>query len=188
MYQLKYPNHDEIIGMRFGRLIVSKYSHKKRKHYYICACDCGNIKVVSRDNLLGNYTKSCGCWHKENGIKTGKKNRTPKGNAALNSLYKSYIREAKRKKVSFDLSKKDFKYITKQNCYYCCAIPKNYHCHSGIYGGYTYNGIDRKDNNLGYEKANCVPCCKRCNQMKNDMTMKEFINQIININNKLRII
>ena len=68
------------------------------------------------------------------------------------------------------------------------ALPNNYHCHFGIYGGYTYNGIDRKDNNLGYEKANCVPCCKRCNQMKNDMTMDEFINQIININNKLRII
>lgn len=193
MYKLQHPNHDEIIGMSFGRLVVLEYvgKHKvkiKRQHLYKCQCDCGETVNVPRGLLLNGDTNSCGCLHRENGKKTGKQNRFTKGEAALNSLYGAYKRESKRRKKSFNLSKDEFKHITKQKCYYCDAEPSSYHQHSKMYGGYLYNGIDRKDNNLGYEKPNCVPCCMRCNQMKNNMTMEEFINQIININKKLRII
>ncbi len=41
-------------------------------------------------------------------------------------------------------------------------------------GDFVYNGIDRLDNALGYTLDNCVPCCKRCNQAKNNMGLKEF--------------
>lgn len=40
------------------------------------------------------------------------------------------------------------------------------------------NGIDRVDNTQGYTLANAVPCCKRCNQLKSDMQLKEFLSQI----------
>jgi hypothetical protein len=30
-------------------------------HFWECLCDCGNLKVVSSDNLVNGGTKSCGC-------------------------------------------------------------------------------------------------------------------------------
>jgi 5-methylcytosine-specific restriction endonuclease McrA len=37
-----------------------------------------------------------------------------------------------------------------------------------------YNGIDRIDSSKGYVTGNVVPCCKRCNIAKNDMTFDEW--------------
>lgn len=34
------------------------------------------------------------------------------------------------------------------------------------YGTGTANGIDRKDNSIGYESRNCLPCCYRHNLIK----------------------
>jgi hypothetical protein len=39
---------------------------------------------------------------------------------------------------------------------------------------FLHNGIDRLDNALGYTTANSVPCCKPCNQAKNDRSVDEF--------------
>lgn len=46
---------------RFGKL-VALYRDKSinNRTFWICKCDCGNIKSISTDNLLRN-TKSCGC-------------------------------------------------------------------------------------------------------------------------------
>jgi hypothetical protein len=43
---------------------------------------------------------------------------------------------------------------------------------------YTYSGIDRLDNNIGYVSGNCVPCCSVCNYAKRDMTVDQFKNWI----------
>lgn len=53
----------DLIGLRFGRLTVIGKSKKKK--YWVCKCDCGNIKEVYESSLLNNKTKSCGCLHKE---------------------------------------------------------------------------------------------------------------------------
>jgi hypothetical protein len=37
------------------------------------------------------------------------------------------------------------------------------------------NGIDRVDNTKGYSVDNCVPCCRRCNVAKADMTPDQFL-------------
>jgi hypothetical protein len=49
-------------------------------------------------------------------------------------------------------------------CFYCG--------HSEIYG---VNGVDRKDNAVGYTLENSVPCCATCNFAKRQMTVAEFI-------------
>ena len=41
--------------------------------------------------------------------------------------------------------------------------------------GYLHNGIDRIDNNIGYESKNVVSCCKICNYAKSNMNYKDFI-------------
>ncbi|EPT6434294.1 hypothetical protein ACVQ11_005944, partial [Escherichia coli] len=38
---------------------------KRRKKEYLCRCECGNRKIVCRDDLISGHTKSCGCLHKE---------------------------------------------------------------------------------------------------------------------------
>ena len=59
----KYKDMSDIIGKRFGNLVVLEYSHKKDRHiyYYVCKCDCGNILLARRDYLLNGTVASCGC-------------------------------------------------------------------------------------------------------------------------------
>lgn len=55
----------DIIGKRFGRLVVKEYD-TERKYYVVCECDCGNVKSIRMYSLLKtNPTKSCGCLCKE---------------------------------------------------------------------------------------------------------------------------
>lgn len=57
----------EMIGRRFGRLIV--LSEDKRDSqgiiYYKCLCDCGNQKIIKGTSLRAGTTKSCGCYNRE---------------------------------------------------------------------------------------------------------------------------
>ena len=55
-----------LIGRRFGRLVVVAES-PERKHgrkTWICRCDCGNETAVI-DTSLGKATNSCGCLRRE---------------------------------------------------------------------------------------------------------------------------
>ena len=62
-----------IIGETFGRLTVLEKTDKKDNGghlYYKCQCSCGNICEVTRGPLLAGRTRSCGCFKKEQLIKT----------------------------------------------------------------------------------------------------------------------
>ena len=55
----------DLTGMRFGRLLVVRYSHRGKKvSMWDCKCVCGKTKVVASGNLLrkNKSTKSCGCF------------------------------------------------------------------------------------------------------------------------------
>lgn len=57
---------NDLTGKRFGRLtVIGVEDNGKRKTYYACQCDCGNVKVVRSDALLSGCTVSCGCKKKE---------------------------------------------------------------------------------------------------------------------------
>ena len=59
--QGKRPPED-ILGQRFGKLMVKRFSHVKDTHaFWLCDCDCGGEKVVAAHNLKRGHTKSCGC-------------------------------------------------------------------------------------------------------------------------------
>lgn len=66
----KRINYENVIGEKFNRLTIKKFSHYKKygttKHmYYVCECDCGNIVTVNYYNLKKGNTSSCGCLAKE---------------------------------------------------------------------------------------------------------------------------
>jgi hypothetical protein len=73
----KYPiKQEDITGMRFGRLVAIKDMGKKicksgAIYYWLCKCDCGNEKVISKTNLKNGGTVSCGCYAKESAAKRG---------------------------------------------------------------------------------------------------------------------
>lgn len=57
-----------LIGNRYGRLIVIGITGKKARHkenIYLCECDCGNMIEVRSGLLSQEKTKSCGCLYKE---------------------------------------------------------------------------------------------------------------------------
>ena len=64
---------------------------------------------------------------------------------------------AKRKRLAWDISEHDYCELLSQPCHYCGGAL-------GISGV----GLDRKDGPFGYVGFNVVPCCKRCNVVKND--------------------
>jgi len=52
----------DLIGKKFGKLIVTKFAFfKKKRTYWHCKCDCGKETVVRGDNLKSGLTNSCGC-------------------------------------------------------------------------------------------------------------------------------
>lgn len=55
-------NREDLIGQRFGRLIVLEYhSTREKRAYWWCQCDCGKTKIASGLDLKTGSTKSCGC-------------------------------------------------------------------------------------------------------------------------------
>lgn len=71
------PAKIEMIGKKFGLLtVIAKDENKTTKQniYWICQCDCGNLKSVRGTSLRAGETKSCGCLQKKAAKKTGKNN------------------------------------------------------------------------------------------------------------------
>lgn len=168
----------ELTGLKFGRLLVlEKAQNKGDKTCWLCKCDCGRTTIVRTVALKEvNGTKSCGCLINE-------KNKLKRGEASFNSLYSNYLGSARRRDLDFNLNKEEVRHFTKQNCYYCNLEPKKIIKNKYANGGYEYNGIDRIDNNIGYELKNCVPCCSVCNMMKKDYNIDDFLKQIDRIHN-----
>ena len=161
----------DLIGKRFCKLLVirdlgSRQTGKRKYRWWLCQCDCGNHAEIRSTHLLSGQT-GCGCGQK-----------LPEGESAFNSLLDTYKRNARTRGLSFRLTKEQFRSITGEPCFYCKAGPSAIIERPRQNGIYVYNGIDRVDNTKGYSVSNCVPCCKICNWMKNDMDQKEFLTHV----------
>lgn len=53
----------DMIGKRFGKLLVIEESKERKNNQllYKCLCECGNIHYVVGGDLRSNRVKSCGC-------------------------------------------------------------------------------------------------------------------------------
>lgn len=163
-------------GQKLGKLTIIKDTGERKwgKIVWLCRCECGNMVKQTSIILARSTFHSCsqGCWKK---ISEGESN--------FNTLFRIYENIAKRKKMDFLLTKKQFKKLTQENCYYCGKEPAQIIKGKNSNGEYKYNGIDRIDNMLGYIFNNCVSCCKLCNMMKKDLIQKEFYEHIKKIYN-----
>jgi hypothetical protein len=87
-------------------------------------------------------------------------------------IFYSYQYNANKRKIPFELSITQFQWFLDKPCFYCSSQPYTIHSKTGQ----VYNGIDRIDNNLGYNMRNCVACCKICNFSKSGMSFEMFFN------------
>lgn len=57
----------DLVGQRFGRLVVERPGGIKKGQgsFWWCRCDCGTVKRVHGGNLRTGHTQSCGCLAQE---------------------------------------------------------------------------------------------------------------------------
>ena len=160
----------QLVGRIFGKLTVQTFSHSRAstysEKYWKCLCDCGNMTTVSTNKLRTGHTKSCGCLRKSVAVSDEE--------SAFFRVYMSYQRNAEKLGRVFELTRKQFRDLTSQDCHYCGRGPSSIRKGRRGSQNYTYNGLDRINNKEGYTINNVVTCCRRDNRLKSDMfTQKE---------------
>lgn len=174
--------HD-LIGKKFGKWTVlsrePNWSNASKTcifSVWLCECECGNKGAVYGTSLTRGRSISCGCVKKQTKYIEG---------ASFGRLFDSYKNNAKRRKILFDLTDREFLELVSAPCYYTGRKPYRNYSHKRRDGKtpdpFTYNGIDRLDPSKGYSMENCVPCCFEVNRAKSDMSEKEFMNLIEDI-------
>jgi hypothetical protein len=170
----------DLTGKSFARLAVLERSvgKDKKRTYWKCLCDCGNIAIVNSGHLISGHTTSCGCFQAE---------ITSVKEPGFNGLLGAYKRGAYRRGIEWSVSEEQFKVLTQSPCYYTGRLPAQIFVASGTRdrsrrglspkegGVYTYNGIDRLDPSKGYTKENCVASCAEANLAKQSLSHDEFI-------------
>lgn len=84
----------------------------------------------------------------------------------FNEIGRYYRRNATVRGLTWELPNEALEKIITNPCRYC---------NTAGHLGFDFTGIDRVDNTVGYVADNCVPCCKRCNQARNDQTVGDFL-------------
>lgn len=140
-----------------------------------CQCeDCGFIRMVQYDTLNNRKNSSYNktgetlcqlCANKRmSGVNSGQYKHG-------NILYPQYRNNARRRNIEFSLTIDQFESLIPSTCFYC---------------GDKSMGIDRMDSSKGYKIDNCVPCCSKCNFIKNTTSFDNFIIKIKNMYDHLK--
>jgi len=86
------------------------------------------------------------------------------------------MRNATTRGHKFTLSEDEAFAIFASLCFYCGAAPANISDGGrGVFGSFTYSGIDRIDSDYGYTPENVRPCCKMCNTAKHNYSVGVFL-------------
>jgi len=182
----KMSRRKDMVGLRFGKLLVLNESHhhpKTGRIMWNCVCDCGKAKIADGVYLRSGHVKSCGCLVKEILTK-----RSRKVDSGFNLLLRQYKSSAKNRGYNFNLSEEHFKKLTTSNCFYCGDPPSKISVKCSDYGAYIFNGIDRLKNEIGYTEANCVACCEPCNFLKRNLNDDIFIEMVRKISKNLKLV
>jgi hypothetical protein len=153
-------NVDDIVGKRFNDWTVLKYDEYRvvgqegkkvrKRHFYKCKCECGEIKSVQRVNLMKSISKSCGHKNKEKFIE-----RNTKHGLSRDRLFRIYNEMKKR---CHDEKSKDYVNYGDRGISVCAEWVNDFDAFRdwSMSNGYKENlSIDRINNNGNYEPSNC---------------------------------
>lgn len=142
------PKVYELIGKRFGRLIVTKRDgviHGDRTAWE-CVCDCGLIARSSTSKLINGSKMSCGCLEAEN-----QASLTTHGKYGT----RAYRIWQNMKTRCLNAECEFFSFYGGRGITVC----EKWMTFEGFYADMgdppTNSTIDRSDNDLGYTKENC---------------------------------
>ena len=180
--KIKYrKDFEEFENESFKVLNFYKSGRNKndRKLFYNVKCkSCGTESIMLKQSVLDSKS----CYHcSGNGV-------IPDINTIYKRMYASYRNGAISRGLSWELTLEDIKNLSSKNCYYCGIEPLNrtYSKYNKTNREVLTNGIDRIDNNKGYLLENTTTCCSKCNRMKSNFTLDEFLIQVENIYKKLK--
>ena len=158
----------DLTGKKFGKLTAIRREfrqYKKRQSGWICYCECGRETWVLTHSLTCGLTRSCGiCVRQQEG-------------AAFRAAIRNYRHGAQNRGYEFSLTDDQCRELFNQVCFYCGAKPANIATAAWTHEPeiFIYQGIDRKNNVVGYTPENCVPCCFVCNKAKGERNTDSFI-------------
>ena len=148
--------------------------------------DCGKETIQRSDeyNRKGNLCKNCKI---KNNSAIELKTKDLELVAASNLLSKIQRRYLK-KGLTSNLTPQELLDLVKRNCHYCNAKPSNLMQYKQVHFSYNfiYNGLDRVDSSKGYIRGNVLPCCKKCNIAKSDLSYNDFLQHIEKIYKNLK--
>jgi len=121
--------------------------------------NCKEFKTLDffHKHPLGKYGKNARCGECANKItyEYRKKNDVSR---RFNVRYSFARCNARKRNKSFEITFPEYEYVINKPCFYC----------DGYFGKVQVcSGLDRIDNDKGYEFFNVLPCCKICNHMRN---------------------
>jgi hypothetical protein len=156
---------------RYGRLVV----WEKIGEDCVVQCDCGSPKkVVAWSSLKSGATKSCGCLRREL-----RKKYTSPVYVLRNMVLARYRSAAHKRGLEWTLTNDQCNILVGSVCHYCGSSPSALQTAKWTNVIFAYNGLDRKDNALGYTTENTVACCKLCSHAKAAMSYSEFIAYLV---------
>ncbi len=148
----------DIAGQKFGRLTAISLnkdrSALKRRSYYNCVCDCGNVRVVDANSLRLGKSKSCGCLKNElSSIRS--KDTAAKHRMSNTRLYRCWIDMRRRcNKVDYE----NYAGYGGRGITVCEEWDKDFvpFYEWAMSNGYQDNfTLDRINNEKGYSPDNC---------------------------------
>ncbi|MCI0417994.1 MAG: hypothetical protein L0312_02030, partial [Acidobacteria bacterium] len=156
-----------MIGKQFGLLTVASYvGHKKYEPIVRCYCDCGSIVLRRAYLIKTGGTKSCGCYRRWHSGILNKKHGFSRSKGPQQSVYtiwKSMHRRCETQSVN---GYADYGGRGIVVCGRWSGSNGFVHFLSDMGQPPLGGSIERKDNNKGYCKSNCIWIPKK-NQAKN---------------------
>lgn len=111
---------EDLTGRKFHKLTVLERAENyvspqgKTKSRWKCICECGNIVMVLRNELLFGHTYSCGCYGKQRRIELGK-TKKKHNNYDLSGQYGICYASNTGEEILFDLEDYD---LIKDYCWH----------------------------------------------------------------------
>jgi hypothetical protein len=130
------------------------------------AC-CSTCNIIKKTMDTYTFSRSVNNILYYQGIQPGSCSYYKSG-AVRKPSYSDYKRSSKKRNIPFEISEEQFlRCLRNARCYLC-----------GVSDRMTCLGIDRVNSSKGYNGSNIEPCCATCNYMKNNVTLKDFLNHL----------
>lgn len=167
------PYFKDLTGQRFGKLLViaPDKTIKKRGTHFLCNCDCGNSKIVSRRCLKHRNVISCGCSHHairgDSPLWTGYEEISGR-------LWTKIQREARVRNFSVSITIQYIWNLFIKQDRKCALTGKKlkFDTHARSKDGNA--SLDRIDSSKGYIEGNVQWVDKKINMLKCDFSENDF--------------